>query len=93
MQRMPAVVVPRRRLELRDVLLRKCQPQKDDTGRIAIGEGTQQHAVEQRKHGAVDADAERERQDDEQGEAGTANGIAPRQEKIAMHELLDGHRL
>ena len=70
-----AVEVERRGLQFHDVLRRQRLPDEHEARRIAIRQRPQQDAVEQREDGAVDADPERERQDDEQREPGPAEGI------------------
>ena len=65
MELVPRGEVEWRRFELHDVLRRQRLPDEDDARRIAVRERAEQDAVEQREDGAVDANAERQRQRDE----------------------------
>ncbi len=62
-------------------------PEKDDARRIAIRQRTQQHAVEQREHRAVDADAQRQRQHDQQRESGPAERVAAGEGDVAEQQI------
>ncbi len=86
--RLPVRVVPGGRLDLEDILLRQRLPDEDEPGGIAIGKRAQQHAVEQREYRTVDADSERQRQYDEEGECRPAQRVAPREHRV-MNEHIE----
>jgi hypothetical protein len=87
-QRVPVRVVPGCRLDLEDILLWQRLPDKDEPGGIAIGKRAQQDAVEQREYRTVDADSERQRQYDEEGECRPAQRVAPREHRV-MNEHIE----
>ena len=84
---MPVLIVPRGRFNLEHVLRRQGLPDEHQTRWIAIRQRPQQHGVEQREDGAVDADAQGQRQHDEQGERGPADRVAPRERHITKQQI------
>ena len=82
----PCGVVERRRLELEDVVLGQRLPDEHEPRRIAIWQRLQQDGVQQREHGAVHAESERQGQRHEQREPRPPGGGAPRNGDRPSHD-------